>query len=163
MAVSPCLQTCLGIAGDILMSLHPSQIPTPSTSIAISLLHYLRHVTACWRRFMVVLSCFAPERKHKLAKRLGNYCYNRMTTSLIAHDLQSVLAKVCEKRAFEGTHLLPPTKPWGDATMLLAYGAGAASIFGANAMMTLSGQFHKGRVSICNFQFEFASKHFQLM
>jgi len=45
-------------------------------------IHYLKHSVGCIERLRCNLSCFAPERKHKDAKRVAAYSYNKVPVTI---------------------------------------------------------------------------------
>jgi hypothetical protein len=45
-------------------------------------LHFVKHCVDCMQRFQRNLSCFGPERKHKDAKAVASYAYNKVKRNL---------------------------------------------------------------------------------
>ena len=55
-------------------------------------LHYMLHLCDCIARFGALLSCFAPERKHRQSKRIGAFAFNQWCSTMlrrtVGHHLQ---------------------------------------------------------------------------
>ncbi len=86
-------------------------------------LHYAQHLPACWARFGRNLSCFAPERKHRVSKRLGAFCFNQMAKTLTIRCARQELRALevsdsMEQFAFEPAPLPKALKP--EEIMVLA-------------------------------------------
>jgi hypothetical protein len=63
--------------------------------------HWLFHIPGVFRRFGANVSCFAPERKHKLVKSIcahafGSGLQKNVTTRILYTDLENLMSRPCQ-------------------------------------------------------------------
>ena len=69
--------------------------------------HYMTHIGRCARRVRRNLSCFAPERRHRICKTRASYIYRNMGASLIRADLCALLNMCKDPSMFQPYFLKP--------------------------------------------------------
>ena len=68
-------------------------------------IHLQVHVVDMWRRWGVLLSCFGPERHHKLMKRAMSFSYNNPGKIALAYDVKTWIDNLKRECTFLPTHL----------------------------------------------------------
>ena len=106
-------------------------------------LHYMSHVPGCWWRSGVLLSCFAPERKHREVKQTLKFAYNKSALTAIAYELYRFSRVLKNPQTFEPIHLNGKVNK--GAMVIYAVDGNNLTIdeFGV-AIATESGSFRKG-------------------
>lgn len=66
------------------------------------------HITKVMRRTKKAFSCFAPERRHKIAKGICAFSYNKLDEGILRTDLSFLLQKIKDGNIFLETFLVPP-------------------------------------------------------
>jgi hypothetical protein len=99
-------------------------------------LHYARHLPDDIQRWQALLSCWAPERKHKHSKQLGNSCYKSMVRTMLSYDTRAFYKRILDPNIVEPYFLRPPVRD-----QELADGRVASC---SRMMSTPSGTFSRG-------------------
>jgi hypothetical protein len=68
-------------------------------------LHGIMHIVDAWKRWEKLLSCFGPERHHKIMKRALGFCYNRCDKSSLAYDVRRFMTKIHDASALQQFHV----------------------------------------------------------
>ena len=68
-------------------------------------LHAAAHISMFWWFWGVLLSCYAPERRHRLMKRIMGFSFNRATRTVMAYDVRTWLQNIKLAHTFEAYHL----------------------------------------------------------
>jgi hypothetical protein len=68
--------------------------------------HALQHVADCWEFWGVLLSCFSPERNHRLMKRVMSFSYKRATQTTLAYGVRNWFANLDGENAFIPVHFV---------------------------------------------------------
>ena len=68
-------------------------------------IHYMWHVVFSYAIHKISINCFVTERKHKKAKGLGQYCYNKLTKTALVHDVFEFHKLSAEAETFASTSL----------------------------------------------------------
>jgi hypothetical protein len=68
-------------------------------------LHAMIHIPTLWILHGVLLSCFAPERHHKLMKKVMAFAYRNATRTALAYDVRQAINLLCDPLTFQPTHL----------------------------------------------------------
>ena len=68
-------------------------------------LHAAAHISTFWWFWGVLLSCYAPERRHRLMKRIMGFSFNRATRTVMAYDVRTWLQNIKLAHTFEAYHL----------------------------------------------------------
>ena len=71
-------------------------------------LHYMHHIPHCLERFRRNLSCFAMERKHRLAKHIASFTFADVEKTLLTRATVQHLTWLKEALSFQTCRLLPP-------------------------------------------------------
>lgn len=111
--------------------------------------HYTLHVAdsvECWQR---MLSCFAPERKHRWGKMMASFLFNKVGMTLLARSLNHFMQSLAGEDAFNHTFLEPVGKAMHEddaATVLpvLGFGGDGVSVFSSRGLVTRADHFHAG-------------------
>ena len=116
--------------------------------------HLLLHIPELFARFLVNLSCFVTERKHKQSKFWGAFCYNKMCHTMLRKNLKKHFEHFASLESVQNVALLPPgglriikkcRRQWKDklvAVGLLPLGA-VPNFLVANGARTPCGQIFK--------------------
>ena len=73
-------------------------------------LHYGDHIPRSRRKRKQILSCFAPERRHKFSMTVARTAYNEATKIMIVKDLATFFTKVAGADACSEVFLRQPIK-----------------------------------------------------
>lgn len=131
------LQAQIGEHHKLFLSLYPT--------CAKPKLHYLWHVLFSYSIHMASISCFVTERKHKRAKQIASYCYNKLTATALAHDVFELRARLVNADTFESTALRGRFLQNTDLNRALSGVFGVApTIVSAIRLKTPSGTYAKG-------------------
>ena len=96
----------------------PKNIPTLQTAMQahhelylklyhpIPKIHMQVHVVDFWLLWGYLLSCFAPERHHKIMKRTMSFSYNRSHKSALAYDVRTWLRNLGLKEIYMPEHFV---------------------------------------------------------
>ena len=68
-------------------------------------IHMSQHCVDSWVFWKRLLSCFGPERKHKIMKMVGHNSYNRFSSSCLYHTIKLWMEGLMHENAFESVHL----------------------------------------------------------
>ena len=68
-------------------------------------LHNQAHIHMFWWFWGVLLSCYGPERRHRLMKRIMGYSFNKPTQSVMAYDVRLWLKNIQLGVTFQDYHL----------------------------------------------------------
>ena len=68
-------------------------------------LHNQAHISMFWWFWGVLLSCYAPERRHRLMKRIMGFSYDKPTRTVMAYDIRMWLQNIKLGVTFEDYHL----------------------------------------------------------
>ena len=107
-------------------------------------LHYIRHVPQCFRKFGVVLSCFGPERKHRLAKRLGQFCFKNCNKTITAHDLREMTQQVQKPKRTQEVVLLDPVQRLDDINGIFFQVGFPSEVLSSRSLSNHRGTFYSG-------------------
>lgn len=91
----PTLQTAMQTHHEIYVQLYH----------AIPKVHMQRHVVDFWLRWGYLLSCFGPERHHKIMKQVMRFTYHGAHKSALAYDVRLWLNTLNLKQLYMPTHL----------------------------------------------------------
>jgi hypothetical protein len=69
-------------------------------------LHYIWHVLDCIERHRVVLACFQTERRHKLSKSIGSFCFKSICKSMLTRCTILALERLALPGAMQEYDLL---------------------------------------------------------
>ncbi|CAK0865691.1 unnamed protein product [Prorocentrum cordatum] len=75
-------------------------------------LHFLWHVPDQIERDNSNLSCFGPERRHRLVKGIGSHVFNQMESHILAKLLNDCYANIVDRRETLQQTYLMPRRPW---------------------------------------------------
>ena len=78
----------------------------------IAKLHAQYHVLDFWEYWGILLSCFAPERHHKLMKRVNRFVKGQRKNTDLAYDVHFWLKNLLDPTTFMGTCLTRPRYDW---------------------------------------------------
>ena len=67
-------------------------------------LHALQHVVDSWEYWMTLLSCFGPERKHRLMKKVMQFSYRNAGKTTLAHSIRKYIRSLLLPHAFTAVH-----------------------------------------------------------
>ena len=67
-------------------------------------LHALQHVVDSWEYWRTLLSCFGPERKHKLMKKVMHFSYRNAGKTTLAHSIRKYIRSLLLPHAFTAVH-----------------------------------------------------------
>jgi len=107
-------------------------------------LHYLRHVVDCFAYWKRCLNCFSTERKHRYSKKIASFVFNRMTKSLLAHDLCHFFDLAKDPTTFTETRIQGIVKPLPALQEVFGMRGAVVNVFSATIISTVMGNFHKG-------------------
>ena len=79
----PTLQGAMRTHHELFASLYPMSVKRK--------MHQQKHLPEFWIRWNVLLSCFGPERHHKVMKRVHGYAFNKSPKTVLASDLQQLV------------------------------------------------------------------------
>ena len=68
-------------------------------------LHNQAHIYMFWWFWGVLLSCYGPERRHRLMKRIMGYSFNKPTQTVMAYDVRLWLKNIQLGVTFQDYHL----------------------------------------------------------
>ena len=68
-------------------------------------LHQQAHISKFLDYWGVLLSCYAPENRHRLMKRIMDFCFNKATATVMAYDVRIWLQNIQLDCTFEAYHL----------------------------------------------------------
>ena len=71
----------------------------------IAKVHGQVHIMDYWDYWGPLLSCFGPERHHKLFKKVCSYSYNKFERSTLAHDVRAWAKALSRPQLFQPIHL----------------------------------------------------------
>ena len=74
-------------------------------------IHWAVHVIDSWDHVGVLLSCFGPERKHRLMKRIHSFCFNKAHLTTLAHDVSSWMENLNSDCLYQPVHLAGNIRP----------------------------------------------------
>ena len=109
-------------------------------------LHYARHIPRKWRRYRKNLSCFSSERRHRFSKRIAAFSYNKLSKTLIAHDVNEFFHNLRSPTTFEATTLRGTTNAVPELASIFAPIERCFECVSAMSLSTSRGTFHKGDV-----------------
>ena len=92
-------------------------------------LHAGMHVGMYWYIWKVLLSCWGPERHHKLAKSIMGFSYNKAATTVLAYDVRHLLERICRRNSFKPIHMANG-KPMNKHVLLTGIGEGTITEWG---------------------------------
>jgi hypothetical protein len=107
-------------------------------------LHYARHIPQKWRRFGRNLTCFSTERRHRFSKRIASYTYNKLSQSMLAHDVNEFFKNITCPSTFEATRLRGTLKPLSGLDGMFAGMGVFSKCVSAVMLSTTRGTFYKG-------------------
>jgi hypothetical protein len=67
-------------------------------------LHIPVHILDFWEYWSRLLSCFGPERHHKLMKRVMSFSYNKGATTTLAHDVRTWIRNLDLPHLYRAVH-----------------------------------------------------------
>ena len=91
-------------------------------------LHIGQHIADCWEYWGVLLSCFAPERKHKLMKAVMRFAYRRACRTTLAYVIRSWFASLGDEDTFEAVHFVGSVYSVSGAPIIFLPHHGAGTI-----------------------------------
>ena len=71
----------------------------------IAKVHGQVHIVDYWEYWGPLLSCFGPERHHKLFKKVCSYSYNKFEKSTLAHDVRTWAKALSRPQLYQPIHL----------------------------------------------------------
>ena len=77
----------------------------------IAKIHGQSHIVDYWEYWGPLLSCFGPERHHKLFKRVCSYSFNKFERSSLAHDVRTWICDFRKDELFMAMHLCGKRRP----------------------------------------------------
>jgi hypothetical protein len=123
----------------------------------IAKLHGQIHIVDYWEYWGTLLSCFGPERHHKLFKRVMGYTYNRGDRSCLAHDVRNWVRELNSETLYEPTHLAGTKRrihyemPWPGSAAPITFHTWAASLMTEQSSMIAKGdllQYDSGSLGV---------------
>ena len=104
--------------------------------------HYMRKIPDCIDLLKRLLSCWAPERKHRAGKMIAGHTYKGLTKSLLAHDLHNMKIEFSKPEAFQPIMLDCDNKL--DGLQLF----GSREVYGSRRVKTPIGTFAKNEILV---------------
>ena len=68
-------------------------------------LHHMTHITDFWEYWQTLLSCFGPERHHKLFKQTMRFAYKTSTKTALAYDVRTWIRNLARPTLYQEVHL----------------------------------------------------------
>ena len=113
-------------------------------------LHFMHHIAPQMRRLGKNLSCFAPERFHKVQNRWLRHVFRNMEVSLVIRNADDMLNHFREADAFQPARLIghrrAVTSDDIGAELIQRAGYRPEATFTATAAASLAGECRKGDV-----------------
>ena len=103
--------------------------------------HYMLHLPQCVRKVGRTLSCFAPERRHKIGKSRGRFTYRNVAHSILRYDLRGVLQKMAHPHAFCESFLCSPVRRVHGLEASFALHGASTGGFSSKSISTRAGTF----------------------
>ena len=104
--------------------------------------HYMRKIPDCIDLLKRLLSCWAPERKHRAGKMIAGHTYKGLTKSLLAHDLHNMKIEFSKPEAFQPIMLDCDNKL--DGLQLF----GSREVYGSRRVKTPIGTFAEKKMKL---------------
>ena len=104
--------------------------------------HYMRHIVNSMRKFAKFFTCFWTERKHRQAKSVASYTYNKVHRSNLAHDIHSLKLFYQDPSTYQEIGLVDECALSGFEKCFLE----VAAVFGSRKIRTTRGSFSIGEV-----------------
>jgi hypothetical protein len=109
---------------------------------AIMKLHNQFHVLDFWSYWGVLLSCFGPERHHKLFKRVLSFSYNRSGKTALAYDVRLWIQNLELPELYKPYHMMGKVRPCAFAVQCGGEPWNVIAV--AGAVTTPEGKLSKG-------------------
>ena len=85
-------------------------------------IHYMRHVEDSMSEYLVSVTAFPSERKHRAAKTVAGYTYKNLAQALIAHDIHQMAAVFSDADTFRPIALKDECYVGGNLDMVESFG-----------------------------------------
>ena len=75
-------------------------------------LHGSVHIADLWEMWLALLSCWGPERHHRLMKRVMSFAYRRASRTALAYDVRNWLKYLDDPKLYMPIHLMGKSLAW---------------------------------------------------